>query len=466
MSPEDSNRAMNNRQRKINQDSDIPTYYIFTYGCQMNEHDSEILAGQLESLGYVPSESEKEADVILFNTCCVRESAERKIYGKIGSVKKIKKEQPHTIIGVCGCMVQKPGEEKRLKEKAPHIDFVLGTDAMHLLPEMIDKASRSNNTVSRILENENRPIIEHLPKTRKDSFRAWIPIMHGCNNFCSYCIVPYVRGRERSRQPQNIINEIKELVEHDRTKEITLLGQNVNSYGADLSPKIDFADLIAEVDKIANRKRIRFMTSHPKDFSQKLIETISETKHVCEHIHLPIQSGSNRILKRMNRKYTREDYFELVKNIREEIPNVSITTDIIVGFPGETEEDFLDTVDLVEKIEWDAAFTFVYSNRGGTPAAAMSGPIDEEKKKKRLQELMSRQNSISLKTNQSLVGHKMEVMIEGVSKTNPQVWASRTRTNKLVLLPKKEEESTKPGDELTVRITEARTWTLFSKRLS
>ncbi len=439
---------------------EIPTYHILTYGCQMNEHDSEVLAGILQDMGYEPNPTIEDADVILMNTCCVRESAEDKIYGKMGSLKVLKEQNPNLIIGICGCMAQKPNEESRIRRIAPHVDFILGSDSMDQLPDMIRHAHDSKNPEVFIAEDEYHLPAPSLPRAGKSSHHAWVVIMHGCDNFCTYCIVPYVRGRERSRNPNDILREINGLAASG-IREITLLGQNVNSYGFGLEEKIDFSDLLNRIDRETDIQRIRFMTSHPKDLSDKLIDTIAQARHVCNHIHLPIQSGSTRILERMNRKYSREDYIELVHRIRKTIPSCSITTDIIVGFPGETDEDFKDTMDMVQKIRWDAAYTFLYSHRSGTAAAAMNNSIATAVKKQRLQELMDVQNTISFEIHQGMVGSTYEVMLEGPSKTNQEVWAARTTSNHLVLLPKsKIIRNLIPGDTCVATILEAKTWTL------
>jgi tRNA-2-methylthio-N6-dimethylallyladenosine synthase len=435
-------------------------YAVLTYGCQMNEHDSEMIAGMLESMGYILAQSINEADIIIINTCCVRESAEQKIYGKIGSLKKIKEERPHLLIGVSGCMMQKPNELNRIRRIAPHVDFVLGTDMIHTLGNVILDAYTQRKLVVQISPDEYRQIDEGLPHSRQDDYRAWVAIMHGCNNFCTYCIVPHVRGRERSRTPTAIISEITQLTRKG-VKEVTLLGQNVNSYGRGLQTPIDFSDLLMMVNNIPNIQRIRFMTSHPRDLTEKLIKTIEISKHVCEHIHLPAQAGSDRILQLMNRGYNQLQYLELLTQIRERIPHVSVTTDIIVGFPGETEDDFQETLKLCVKAQWDTAYTFIYSNRSGTTASTMVDQIPIAVKKRRLQELMALQNEISLKINQQLLSTTLEVMVEGESQNDAQTLAGRTRTHKLVLFPKL--TNLMPGDIVQVRIDEVKTWTLHGQ---
>jgi tRNA-2-methylthio-N6-dimethylallyladenosine synthase len=449
-------------QKQHNQTGHPFRYHIITYGCQMNEHDSEVLAGLLEMMGYQHTDDLHQADLVLFNTCCVRESAEDKIYGKIGSLKPIKTDRPSLLVGVCGCMAQKPQEAARIRKQAPFVDFVLGTDSMSELPETLEQLYLKRERIIVVSDNEYRPIKEQLPRSRKQQHKAWVAIMHGCDNFCTYCIVPYVRGRERSRLPGDIIAEIIHLAQGG-VREVTLLGQNVNSYGRGLSEQIDFSDLLCMIDKVPGIERIRFMTSHPKDLSQRLIQVMTNADHICQHIHLPVQAGSNKLLREMNRGYTREYYLKLVEMIRNAMPDCSISTDIIVGFPGETEADFADTLALTKEVRWQAAYTFLYSNRSGTKAAEMANQIEEGVKKERLQRLMELQNKISLEIHQSLVGTIFSVMLEGASRTNPDVWAARTAGNHLVLFPKDHEAILKPGDIADVRILEAKTWTLHGQ---
>lgn len=430
-------------------------YFIQTFGCQMNEHDSERLAGMLEAMGYEPCGSAEEADVVLLNTCCVRESAERRIYGRIAELKRLKMERPHVLVGVGGCLTQQPGAAETVRRRWPHVDFIFGTHNLHQVPELMRRAREEARTVVEIWEEEGESAGD-LPVVRTDGVRAWVTIMHGCNNFCSYCIVPYVRGRERSRRPEEIVGEVRGLGEQG-FREVTLLGQNVNSYGKDLQQGMDFADLLAALDVIPGIERIRYMTSHPRDFSQKLIDTIAGSEKVCEHVHLPVQAGSNRILRLMNRGYTREAYLDLVARIRAAVPGVAITTDIIVGFPGETGDDFEDTIDLVERAEFDAAFTFLYSPRSGTAAAELPGEPEAGTKKERLHRLMEVQNASSLAANRRLVGRVVQVLVEGPSKTDPAILSGRTRTNKIVLFPA---DGHRAGALLPVRVREALTWTL------
>ncbi len=385
-------------------------YFIITYGCQMNIHESEKIAGILSSLGYTACENETDADVIVFNTCCIRENAEDRADGNIGALKKLKKANKDLIIAVGGCMTQQNGYAEKLHDKFPFIDIIFGTHNLEDFERLLTKKLSQKKSVIEIWEKE-KPIKEGTPKTRTSFPNAWINIMYGCNNFCSYCIVPYVRGRERSRQMQDIVEECKALLD-EGYREITLLGQNVNSYGKDLG-NVDFADLINELSKIDKKFRLRFMTNHPKDLSEKLVFALSQSDKACRSIHLPIQAGSNRILRLMNRKYTREDYLAEVEMLKKYLPDIAITTDIMVGFPTETEEDFLDTMDVVNKVNFAGAFTFVYSRRDGTPASKMDGQIDEEVSKDRIMRLINLQNSINRQQSTLYKDKIVEVLCEG-----------------------------------------------------
>jgi tRNA-2-methylthio-N6-dimethylallyladenosine synthase len=431
-------------------------YRIYTFGCQMNEHDSEIMAGMLDGMGCNEAESDEDADVILFNTCCVREKPEFKLYSKIGNLKSLKKRKPELVIGVCGCMAQQEGVRNTILHKYSHVDLVFGTHNMHRLPELLEKVRATGERLFEVWESEGE-VVEGLPVLRADPLKAWLTIMYGCNNFCAYCIVPYVRGRERSRGPEGIEKEVIELGQKGY-KEVTLLGQNVNSYGKDLDSGVDFSDLLMRLDALCAVSRIRFVTSHPKDCPSKLIDTIASCKTVCEHIHLPLQAGSNNILDRMNRKYTRERYLDLISDIKSKIPNVSITTDLIVGFPGETEDDFEETLDMVRQVRYDSAFTFAYSSRPGTRAASFKDQVQSDVKKDRLQRLIEVQNAISAEKNQELIGKALEVLVEGKSKTNPHTLSGRTRTNKIVVFPGSLDDLY--GKLVQVRINEAGAWTL------
>ena len=430
---------------------------FLVYGCQMNVSDAERMAGQLASIGYEPTEAMGEADLILINTCCVRESAEDRVYGKIGEIKHLKEQNPALIFGITGCMAQKEGEA--LIRRAPHIDFVLGTNKVHELTHVVQEIEAERGHVVDVQFAETE-LPEGMPVARQNKFSVWVPIMYGCNNFCTYCIVPYVRGRERSRRPEEVVAEVREAVRQG-AKEVTLLGQNVHSYGKD-HKRADFADLLKMVDEVPGIERVRFMTSHPKDLSDKLIETIRAGKHICEHIHLPVQHGSNRILRAMHRIYTVEDYRALVARIRAALPTVSLTTDLIVGFPGETEEDFSELLAFLREIRYDSAYTFLYSKRSGTPAATMDGQVPEKVKHERLERLMAVQDAISREKNEALLGTEAEVLVEGPSKHDAAVWNGRTRTNKLVLFPHGEEQ---PGDLVRVKITQPQTWVLKGERL-
>ncbi len=397
----------------------------------MNEHDSELIAGMMEKKGYILAEGQNDADIIVLNTCCVRETAENKVFGLLGRLGKLKKQKPHLIIAMGGCMSQQEHITPKIKQRFKYVDILFGTHNIHMLPDLIDKAEGQKKQVIDIW-SERKDIQEGLSVKRFQGIRAWVSIMFGCNNFCTYCIVPYVRGREKSRQPENIIEEIKELVSNGY-HEVTLLGQNVNSYGKDLTSGIDFADLLVKINALEGLNRIRYMTSHPKDFSDKLIMTIANLNKVCEHIHLPVQAGSNNILRKMNRGYTREDYLELVKKIRTAVPGVSLTTDIMVGFPGETDDDFADTIELIKDVEFDSAFTFIYNKRQGTPAAAMEEQIPDPIKIARIEELIALQNEISLRRNKMEVSKILPCQVEGPSKTNADLMSARTSTNKIVI---------------------------------
>lgn len=436
-------------------------YHIITYGCQMNEHDSERLAGQLRTLGYSYIEDYTKADIIILNTCSVRENAELKVFGKVGELKAVKRQNSNLIIGIAGCMMQQEQVVEELLQKYPQVDMIFGTYNIHKLGDLIKEVQTKKKKRVVDVWNQAPEFIPELPSERTSPFQAWVSIILGCNNFCTYCIVPYVRGRERSRRMEDIVREVERLVQ-DGVVEITLLGQNVNSYGKDLKDEeYDFADLLKRLDTIEGLQRIRYMTSHPRDFSDKLIETVKTSKKVCEHFHLPVQSGSTRILTLMNRGYTQEKYLELTAKIKEAVPDASITTDFIVGFPGETEEDFLETLKVVDVVEFDAAYTFLYSQRTGTPAAGYEEQVTDEVKKERLQRLMDLQAEKSLKQNQKLLGATLEVLVEGESKSNPERWQGRTRTNKIVLFPRGEEDLT--GKLVTIHIDKVQSWNLYGE---
>ncbi|AET68714.1 tRNA-N(6)-(isopentenyl)adenosine-37 thiotransferase enzyme MiaB [Desulfosporosinus orientis DSM 765] len=427
------------------------------YGCQMSERDAETLTQISREEGYMSSDDLATADLIIINTCCVRESAENKILGKIGELKRLKEKNPNLKIAISGCMVQQPGALERLQKRAPHIDIWAGTHNLHDFSALLHQAEQEGKAAE--VWAEPKLTTESTPLAEKGKLQANVNIMYGCNNFCSYCIVPHVRGRERSRKPEEIIQEIKDLIASG-CREVTLLGQNVNSYGKEFSPPYDFADLLHEVDQIPGVLRVRFVTSHPKDLSDKLIETVAKGKNLCEHFHLPIQAGSNFILERMNRKYTREYYISRVQRIREFMPKASITTDIIVGFPGETESDFEQTLDIINQVNYSHAFTFMYSKRSGTLAATMENQIPLDIKKRRLQRLMSLQNEKSLLWRQEMIGKTFEVLVEGPSKTNPDRLTGRTRGNELVVFSGSPDHI---GSLVNLKITEAGTWTLVGE---
>lgn len=428
---------------------------LVTYGCQQNENDTERLKGMLSQMGYSFTEDKEEADLILYNTCCVRENAELKVFGNIGALKHLKARKPELLIGICGCMMQQEHIVNEIKRKYKHVDMVFGTHTLYRFPEILEKAMDESYTVIDILNTDGH-IVEDIPIKRESGVKAWVSIMYGCNNFCSYCIVPYVRGRERSRKADTILNEIRQLVK-EGYKEITLLGQNVNSYGKDLDEPIDFADLLKMVNDIEGIERIRFVTSHPKDISDKLIETMSQCEHVCEQLHLPFQAGSNKVLKLMNRKYTKEKYLEIIEKVKKAIPNIALTSDIIVGFPGESNEDFEETLDIVRKVEFDTLFTFIYSPRKGTPAEKMEDVLTKEEKQKNFQKLLDVQNEISLKINKQYLNKTFEVLVEGSSKNNEQMMTGRTRTGKIVNFPG---DKSMIGKLVNVKITEVQTWSL------
>ena len=408
------------------------TMSIQTLGCQMNAKDSEKMTAILSYIGYEETE-EPVADLVLFNTCTVRENANMKIYGRLGYSKNHKKKNPHMKIVLCGCMMQEADEVERVRKSYPFVDIVFGTHNIYKLAELLYTQIQSEGRVMDVWE-EAKEIIEDLPGKRKYSFKTGVNIMFGCNNFCSYCIVPYVRGRERSREPEEIIKEIRGLVQ-DGVTEIMLLGQNVNSYGKGLPQEITFADLLRKVNEIEGLERIRFMTSHPKDLSDDLIQAMADCEKVCSHLHLPLQSGSSRILEKMNRHYTKEDYLLLVKKIREKLPEIALTTDIIVGFPGETEEDFEETLDVVSKVRYDSAYTFIYSKRSGTPAASMENQVPEDVVKERFAKLLKVVQTISAERTNEKLGMTEPVLIEQVNEQDESLVTGRLSNNAVVHLP-------------------------------
>ncbi|MGG1250217.1 tRNA (N6-isopentenyl adenosine(37)-C2)-methylthiotransferase MiaB [Brevibacillus agri] len=433
-------------------------YHVRTYGCQMNEHDSETIAGILQQMGYTSTDEVEAADVILFNTCAIRENAEDKVFGELGHMKRLKNNNPNLILGVCGCMSQEEKVVNKILKSYQQVDLIFGTHNIHRLPQLMRDAMFSKEMVIEVWSKEG-DIVENMPKLREGNTKAWVNIMYGCDKFCTYCIVPYTRGKERSRRPEDVIAEVRDLARQG-FKEIMLLGQNVNAYGKDFDDiEYGFGDLLDEIRKI-DIPRIRFTTSHPRDFDDHLIEVLAKGGNLVEQIHLPVQSGSTEILKRMARKYTREHYLELVRKIKAAIPNVSLSTDIIVGFPGETDEQFEETISLVEEVRYDFAYTFIYSPREGTPAAVMEDNVPMEVKKARLYRLNEVLARIGLEQNKKLQDQVLEVLIEGESKNNPDVLAGRTRTNKLVHFTA---DKSLIGEYVHVKITDAKTWTLHGE---
>lgn len=410
----------------------LPKSFVVNMGCQMNARDSEKLAGILENMGYEKGGSE-ESDFVIYNTCTVRENANNKVYGRLGYLHGFKKKNPHMKIALCGCMMQEREVVEKLKKSYSFVDLIFGTHNIYKFAELLWQVLESDSRVIDVWEETDK-IVEELPVERKYSFKSGVNIMFGCNNFCSYCIVPYVRGRERSRNPKDIIQEIEKLAE-DGVVEIMLLGQNVNSYGKNLEEPLSFAGLLEEVHKIQGIERIRFMTSHPKDLSNELIEVMKNSPKVCRHLHLPLQSGSTRILKEMNRRYTKEQYLALVEKVRRAMPDISITTDIIVGFPGETEEDFLETLDVVKRVRFDSAFTFIYSKRSGTPAADMEGQIPEDVVKDRFDRLLKEVQSIAAKKAMEHTGKVLPVLVEGINEQDDSLVTGRLSNNSVVHLP-------------------------------
>lgn len=441
-------------------------YKIVTYGCQMNVHESEKLAGMLEGMGAVPAAEGESADVIVFNTCCIRDNAERRALGNIGVVKAEKKKNPALVIAVCGCMTQQDGMADTIKQRYPYVDIVLGTRNISRLPEEIDKvlrtraAAKKSSKRYRAFDTSCVPDYlaadESTPVARTSFPNAWVNIIYGCNNFCTYCIVPYVRGRELSRPMSSVLDEVRRAVDTGYG-EITLLGQNVNSYGHDLTGGESFAGLLRAIDRIEGKFRVRFMTSHPKDLTAEVVEAMASSDKICSNIHLPVQSGSDKVLKDMNRRYTREKYFSLVSMLRGAMPDIGITTDVMVGFPTESEEDFLDTMDLVRRVRFSNAFTFIYSPRGGTPAAAMP-QIPYEVKRRRIGELIALQNSVTKELSEDYIGKTYEVLAEDVSEKHENMLCGRTESGRLVTFAG---DAGLVGSFVDVRITEARSASLF-----
>lgn len=433
---------------------DVPMACIRTYGCQQNVADSEKIKGMLSEMGFGFTEQAEKADFILFNTCAVREHAEDRVFGNVGALKNIKRKHPSVIIGLCGCMMEQKHVTDRLYKSFPFVNLVFGTHSLHKFPELFYNAVTVGK---RVYETgvDDKTVYEGIPTRRDGTFKGWLPIMYGCNNFCTYCIVPYTRGRERSRKFEDVVNEAREMI-NAGYKDITLLGQNVNSYGKTLDEKRTFAELLAEIDKIEGDYWLRFMTSHPKDCSKELIDVIANSKHISSHLHLPFQSGNDRVLKAMNRSYNREKYLDIINYAKEKISDLSLTSDIIVGFPGETYEEFLDTVSLIKEVEFTSLFTFIYSPREGTPAAKMNDPYSHKEKSTWFSELLEVQEEIAAKRCASMVGRTVRVLVEG--KTDKDgILTGRTSGNIIVDFPGDE---SLVGDFANVKITKARNWIL------
>ncbi len=431
-----------------------PLAFVETYGCQQNVSDSEKIKGMLAEMGYGFCDTTQEADLVLYNTCAVRENAELRVFGNIGALKHQKRRNPNMLIGVCGCMMQQEHIAESVKKKYRHVDLVFGTHALYRFPELLYQVMQKNRVFA--VEQEDGRIFEDISYKRDEPPLAKIPIMYGCNNFCTYCIVPYVRGRERSREVARILDEVRQ-VAAEGYREVMLLGQNVNSYGNDLSADLRFPALLKEVCKIDGIERVRFMTSHPKDLSDELIAVMAEEPKICNQLHLPIQSGSSRVLKAMNRRYTREQYLELVKKVRERIPDIVLTTDIIVGFPGETDEDFHETLSVLREVEYDTIFSFIYSKREGTPAATMADVMSEEQKHRNFEAMLAVQNEISKRKNDAYLGKTQMVLVEGVSKNNKNMMTGRTEGGKVVNFPG---DVGLIGRIVSVKITKSQTWSL------
>lgn len=449
----------------VHRDFDIPDevknigegrkFLIRTFGCQMNEHDTEVMSGILMQMKYTPTDNVEDADIILLNTCAIRENAENKVFGELGHLKTLKKNNPNVILGVCGCMSQEESVVNKILQKVQHVDMIFGTHNIHRLPQLIRDAMFSKEMVVEVWSKEG-DIIENLPKVRRGNIKAWVNIMYGCDKFCTYCIVPYTRGKERSRYPEDIIAEVRELARQGY-QEVTLLGQNVNAYGKDLDDiNYGLGDLMEDISKI-DIPRIRFTTSHPRDFDDRLIEVLAKQGNLMDHIHLPVQSGSSEVLKIMARKYNREQIFELVAKIKKAIPNASLSTDIIVGFPNETDEQFEETMSLYREVGFDMAYTFLYSPREGTPAAKMEDNVPLEVKKERLQRLNALVNETAAEKNRAMIGQVVEVLVEGTSKKNDEMLAGYTTKSRLVNF---KGPLSSIGKIVKVKVTEARTWSL------
>ena len=459
-----SQREYVEKIKKINQGAKKYAF-VQTFGCQQNEADSEKIAGMCVSMGYEITQLPENADFIMVNTCAVREHAEQKALSIIGQYKHLKAAKPEMLIGVCGCMVTQEHRKETIKHSYPYVDFVLGTSSLHRLPELVFKKLEKGKRLY-CPEEKEYLVAEGLPIYRESAYRAWVSIMYGCNNFCTYCIVPYVRGRERSRRPEDIIKEVKELV-CQGYKDITLLGQNVNSYGKDAKSdngeSYDFADLLSDIDKIEGDYLIRFMTSHPKDASAKLIDVMAASKHIAHQFHLPMQSGSDSVLKAMNRHYDTEKYLRTVEYLREKIPDVTMSSDIIVGFPGENDSDFEGTLDMLRRVKFDMTYSFIYSPRKDTPAAEMQDQIPDGIKGERMNKLLAVQNEISLEKNKPLEGKIIKVLCDGPSKNNETVYSGRSEGNKIVLFDGDESDI---GNFVNIKISRAETFALYGEKIN
>ena len=437
-----------------------PTAAVRVWGCQMNEADGEVLLGQLQQMGFGPATADDRADVLLLNTCAVRGTAAEHALGEVGRLRSLKTERPDMVLGVCGCLVQMPETVAHLRRHAPHVDLIFGTNNLHELPSLLARAYRDEAQTIDVWA-QSPETVEDLPSRRAVGVRAWVNVIYGCDKYCTYCIVPTTRGRERSRRPGDVLAEVERLAAQGY-REVTLLGQNVNSYGHDLGAGYDFGDLLRDVAQVDGIRWIRYTTSHPRDFTPRMVEIIAAHPKICEHFHLPVQSGSDRVLRWMNRGYSRAQYVELVREVRRLLPHAAVTTDIIVGFPRETEEDFRQTLDLVAEIGYDNAFTFQYSPRAGTAAARWEDPVPAAVKHERLERLNALQYAQSRRRNEALVGTVQDVLVEGPSRKDPGRRSARTRTNRLVLVPG---SAASDGRFAAARITSAQTWTLHGELL-
>ena len=437
-----------------------PAACVDTFGCQQNVADGQKLMGMLEASGFTLTQDPKEADLVLLNTCAIREHAEDRVFGNLGALTHTKKENPEQVICLCGCMAQEPRVSERIKKSYPHVDLVFGPQALWKFPELLWQVYETKKRVFSV-QDEHGTIAEGIPVVREKGVKAWVSIMYGCNNFCSYCIVPYVRGRERSRAPEKIVEEVRQLAA-EGFKEITLLGQNVNSYGKDLPEPWDFADLLRELDKIDGDYLIRFMSSQPKDASYKLFDTMAQSRHVAHQLHLPVQSGSDRVLRAMNRPYDRAKYLDLIGYARKVMPDLVLTSDVIIGFPGETEAEAMETVDLVRQVEFDALFTFIFSPRPGTPAAKMDDPVPRAEKQKWFDTLCSTQNEISARLHAGYVGRTLRVLVDGETDDTRWPLSARTAGGRLVHLVG---DKSALGQYRDVKITDSNTWALFGEML-